>query len=476
MEITDRAPNVPLAKFKRTKILATVGPATDSYEAILALIKAGANGLRLNFSHDTYEVREQQIKWIRQASKEYGKPVAIVQDLQGPKMRLGEFEGVVPVQKGNSIRFVYNADYEATGQVPTQYDLSKKVKRGERLYVNDGRVRLTIASVKDGVVYATAENDGILIRRKGLNLPDTDFGGDIITKKDREDLAFGSAHDVDYVALSFIQSAKDVQTCRTILKNLGSQARIIAKIETKASVDNLEEIALAADALMVARGDLATETSPEAVPLVQREIISLGLRFAKPTIVATQMLASMVENDEPTRAEVSDIATAVILGTDCLMLSDETANGKHPLLAVEVMKRVIGYTQSSQVTDVDFVYADDIDRSRAMSSAVINLAENVRAKAIVAETKSGATALQIASHRPSISVIAVTSDKRTAQQLALVYGIKSYVRPADKQAAHQLTDWLHKQKVLSKGDIIVTASGKYPGVIGTTDTIKVRVL
>ena len=476
MEITDRAPNVPLAKFKRTKILATVGPATDSYEAILALIKSGANGLRLNFSHDTYEVREQQIKWIRQASKEYGKPVAIVQDLQGPKMRLGEFEGVVPVQKGNSIRFVYNADYEATGQVPTQYDLSKKVKRGERLYVNDGRVRLTIASVKDGVVYATAENDGILIRRKGLNLPDTDFGGDIITKKDREDLAFGSAHDVDYVALSFIQSAKDVQTCRTILKNLGSQARIIAKIETKASVDNLEEIALAADALMVARGDLATETSPEAVPLVQREIISLGLRFAKPTIVATQMLASMVENDEPTRAEVSDIATAVILGTDCLMLSDETANGKHPLLAVEVMKRVIGYTQSSQVTDVDFVYADDIDRSRAMSSAVINLAENVRAKAIVAETKSGATALQIASHRPSISVIAVTSDKRTAQQLALVYGIKSYVRPADKQAAHQLTDWLHKQKVLSKGDIIVTASGKYPGVIGTTDTIKVRVL
>ncbi len=476
MDMTDRAPNVPLAKFKRTKILATVGPATDSYEAILALIKAGANGLRLNFSHDDHAVREQQIKWIRQASQEYGKPVAIVQDLQGPKMRLGDFEGVVPVQKGQAVRFAYNATYEETGQLPTQYDLSKKVKRGERLYINDGSVRLTITSIKDGVVHATAEHDAVLIRRKGLNLPDTDFGGDVITKKDREDMVFGSTHDVDYVALSFVQSAKDIRSCRAILKNLGSQARVIAKIETRAAVDNLEEIALAADGLMVARGDLAVETSPEAVPVIQRQIIALGLRFAKPTMVATQMLASMLESEEPTRAEVSDIATAVILGTDCLMLSDETARGKHPVAAVEVMKRIIGFTQASQVTDVDFVYGEDIDRSRAMSAAVINLAENMQATAIVAETRSGATALQIASHRPSISVIAVTSDKRTAQQLALVYGIKSYVRPADRQAATKLTNWLQRHKVLSKGDIIVTASGKYPGVVGTTDTIKVRVL
>lgn len=476
MDTTDRAPNVPLAKFKRTKILATIGPATNSYEAILALIKAGANGLRLNFSHDTYEVREQQIKWIRQASKEYGKPVAIVQDLQGPKMRLGEFEGIVTVQKGHTIRFAYNADYEATGLVPTQYDLSKKVKRGERMLIFDGSVRLIISSIKDGVVHATAENDGILIRRKGINLPDTDFAGDIITKKDREDMVFGTTHDVDYVALSFIQSAKDVRSCKTILKNLGSQARVIAKIETRAAVDDLEAIMEEADGVMVARGDLAVETSPESVPLVQRQIIALGLRYAKPTFVATQMLHSMVEADEPTRAEVSDIATAVILGTDCLMLSDETAHGKHPIEAVEVMKRVIGFTQSNQVTDVDFLDPDDITHSRAMSAAVINLAENMHATAIVAETKSGATALQIASHRPGISVIAVTNDDRTAQQLALVYGVKSYVRPADKQAATKLTNWLHQHKVLKKGDIIVTASGKYPGVVGTTDTIKVRVL
>ncbi len=476
MDTTDRAPNVPLAKFKRTKILATIGPATDSYEAILALIKAGANGLRLNFGHDTYAVREQQIKWIRQASKEYGKPVAIVQDLQGPKMRLGEFEGVVAVQKGQTIRLAYNADYESTGIVPTQYDLSKKVKRGQRLYIFDGSVRTTVSSIKGGVVFASAENDGILIRRKGINLPDTDFAGDIITKKDREDLAFGTTHDIDYVALSFIQSGDDVRRFKTVLKGLGSSARIIAKIETKAAVDNLEDIAREADALMVARGDLAVETSPESVPVVQRQIIALGLRFAKPTIVATQMLASMVFANEPTRAEVSDIATAVILGTDCVMLSDETASGKYPLQTVEVMKRVIGFTQTSNIADVEFLDPGDLDHSRAMATAVINLAENMQAKAIVAETKSGATALQIASHRPSISVIAVTSDNRTAQQLALVYGIKSYVRPAGRQAANKLTDWLHLHKLLSKGDIIVTASGKYPGVVGTTDTIKVRVL
>ena len=476
METTDRAPNVPLAKFKRTKILATIGPASDSYETILALIKAGANGLRLNFSHDTYEVREKQIKWIRKAGKEYGKPVAIVQDLQGPKIRLGDFEGIVTVQKGQSLRFGYNAEYETTGIVPTQYDLSKKVKRGERLLIFDGSVRLIVTSLKDGIVHATADNDGILIRRKGINLPDTDFGGDIITKKDREDMAFGTTHDIDYVALSFIQSAKDVRSCKAILKNLGSQAKVIAKIETRAAVEDLEAIVQEADAVMVARGDLAVETSPESVPLVQRQIIALGLRYAKTTIVATQMLASMVESSEPTRAEVSDIATAVILGTDCVMLSDETANGKHPIEAVEVMKRVIGYTQSSQMTDVDFLDPDDMHQSRAMSAAVIQLADNMHAKAIVAETKSGATALQIASHRPSISVIAVTNDDRTAQQLAIVYGVKSYVRPAHKQAATKLTNWLHQQKVLQKGDIIVTASGKYPGVVGTTDTIKVRVL
>lgn len=476
MNLTDVPPNVPLAAFKRTKIIATVGPSTDSYQAILELIKAGANGLRLNCSHGTNEERTQQIKWIRKAANAYGKPVAIIQDLQGPKVRLGDFDGIVNVTKGSGLSFKYHSSYAETGHIPTQYDLSKKVKRGERLFLYDGKIRTTVTGVRAGVVYAQAENDGILIKRKGLNLPDTDFGGDIITTKDKADLAYGSTHDIDYVALSFVQTAGDIMNLRRLLKNLGSTARIIAKVETKAAVDNIEAIVTATDVIMIARGDLAVETPAESVPIVQRQIIGLGQRYGKPTIVATQMLASMTETLEPTRAEVSDVATAVIVGTDCVMLSDETASGKYPIEAVKVMKRVVGYTEHNPPLKALFPEYDDSSRQTAISKGLISLANSIHAKAIVVETNSGVTALQIASRRPEIPLIAVTNEVRTAQQLAIVYSVKAYVRPVDSLAAPKLTNWLQQNKLLKKGDIVVTASGRYPGVAGTTDTIKVLVL
>ena len=476
MSLTDVAPNVPISSFKRVKIIATLGPSTDSYESVLKLIKAGANGIRLNFSHGTHEERTRQIKWIRQAAKEYGKPVAIIQDLQGPKVRLGDFEGVVTVKKGAGLSFKYNADYEKTGHIPTQYDLSKKIKRGEQLYLYDGRVKTTVTSVRDGVVHVRAENDGILIKRKGMNLPDTDFGGDIITTKDKADLAYGSTQDIDYVALSFVQTAEDIINLRRLMKNLGFKARVIAKIETKAAVENIESITQETDSVMIARGDLAVETPAESVPIVQRKIIGLGLKYCKPTIVATQMMASMTEAPEPTRAEVSDVATAVLVGADCVMLSDETANGKYPIDAVKIMKRVIKYSEANSPLKAVFPQNEQHDTQAAIPKAVVHLAETVRAKAIVAETKSGATALQLASLRSEIPLIVVTDEVSTAQQLAIVYGAKSYVRPAHKEAAMKLTDWLLKEKVLKKGDMVVTASGRYPGVVGTTDTIKVRML
>ncbi len=475
MHQTDKAPNVPLKDFKRTKIIATVGPSTNDYESILALIKAGANGIRLNFSHGSPEERTQQIAWIRKASKAYGKPVAIIQDLQGPKIRLGDFEGIINVAKGQGLAFEYKADYAASGHVPTQYDLSKKVKRGERLYVYDGKLQTVVTSVRDGVVHVEALNAGIMIKRKGLNLPDTDFAGDIITAKDRADLVYGSASDIDYVALSFVQSAQDITNLRRLLKTMNSSARIIAKIETKAAVDNMEAIVQASDAVMIARGDLAVETPAESVPLVQRQIISYGLRYAKPTIVATQMLASMSETPEPTRAEVSDVATAVLVGADCVMLSDETASGQFPLEAVRVMKRVVRYTETNMPA-LALPETEVNSRQAVICDSVLNLAEGINAKAIVAETKSGATALQLAALRPNIPLIAAASDVRVAQQLALVYAVKSYVRPVDALAATKLTNWLQKHKVLSKGDVVVTTSGRHPGVVGTTDTIKVRVL
>ncbi len=474
---TKQTPNVAVKDFKRTKILATVGPATDSYEAVLDMIKAGANGLRLNFSHGDHAEHGQRIQWIRKASKEYGKPVAILQDLQGPKIRLGDFDGVIPVEEGQSLRFKYKSDYKRSGIIPTQYDLAKKVHRGERIFLFDGKVKTTVTSVKDGVVHVRADNDGVLLKRKGMNLPDTDFAGDVITDKDKADAAFGSTQDIDYVAQSFVQTADDINELRRILKNLGSNAKIVAKIETVAALEHIEAIIQTADAVMVARGDLAVETMPEAVPIAQRTIVGLCRKYAKPVIIATQMLATMTESTEPTRAEVSDVATAVIIGSDCVMLSDETANGRYPIEAIKTMKRITTYTEKN--SPVEAVYRQEpsmYTRQSAICSAVITLAEEVNAIAIVAETKSGATALQIASRRPNDPIIAVTSQERVSNQLAIVYGIKSYVRSDSKMAATKLTNWLEKNKVLNKGDTIVTASGQYAGVVGTTDTIKVRVL
>ncbi len=476
MNFTETAPLVPLESFKRTKIIATVGPATNSYAAILSLIKAGANGLRLNFSHGTHEERIQQIKWIRKASRAYGKPVAIIQDLQGPKIRLGDFDGVITLQAGQALTFKYKADYAKTGHVPMQYDLSKKVKRGERIYLYDGKILTTVTSIKDDIVHVRVENDGIIIKRKAMNLPDTDFRGDVITKKDKEDLAFGSTQDIDYVAQSFVQRAEDIESMRKLLRNLNMNVKLILKFETKAAINNMLDVVVASDVVMVARGDLAVEAAAEAVPIVQRQLIGLCQQLGKPVIVATQMLMSMTESPEPSRAEVSDVATAVILGSDCVMLSDETANGRYPIEAVKTMKKIILYTEAHLPLTVKYPYSEDPSRQNSISKAIISLAKDVHAVAIVAETNSGATAVEIARHRSEVPIIAVTNYVRTAQQLALVFGVKSYVRPVDRMAATKLTEWLIKNKVLAKGDVLVTASGRYPGVVGTTDTIKVRVL
>lgn len=478
MHLTELAPKVPLDSFKRTKIIATLGPATDTYEKVHQLIDAGANGIRLNFSHGTHEERLVQIPWIRKASEALGKPVAIIQDLQGPKVRLGDFDGIINVTTGETLRFEYKSDYVKSGIIPTQYDLSTKVKVGERLYLFDGKVRTKITKLDGKVVEAKAENDGILLKRKGMNLPDTDFKGDILTKKDMADIKFGATQDIDYVALSFVQTAADIDNLRKILKDLGSTAKLIAKVETKAAIEeaNMENIVKASDAVMVARGDLAVETPSESVPVVQRQLIGLCLKHAKPSIVATQMLLSMVDMPEPTRAEVSDVATAAFLGADCVMLSDETANGKYPIEAVQTMKRIVLFAEQHPPMKTVYPFEREHTLQNAISGSILSMARNIDARAIVAETRSGATALQIASRRPENALIAVTSEVRTAQQLAIVYDVKSYIRPADPEAAMKLTEWLLKNKVLTKGDVVVSVSGRYPGVSGATDTIKVRVL
>ena len=471
-----RKPEVPSER-TLTKILATIGPATSSYELVLELIKSGVNGFRLNFSHGTHKEKGEQIKWVRKAASELGVRVSIVQDLQGPKMRLGDFDGALEVKRGQTLVLEHDADFSQSGHLPTQYDLSTKVKRGERVMLFDGRVISQVSAIKNGEVYVEVQNDGILIKRKGINLPDTDFAGDVITPKDRADLIWGASQDIDYVALSFVQSDEDIKQLRRILSTINFNARIIAKIETKAAIDNLEDIIKESDLIMIARGDLAVETPAESIPLVQRNIIALGRRYAKPTIVATQMLISMTQEMEPSRAEVSDVATAVLIGADCLMLSEETAAGRYPVEAAKTMQRIISYTESHAPA---LVSLDDANLNQsiqdAITEAIIKLTQIVKAKAIVAETKTGSTALSIAARRPSTPLIAVTNLERTAQQLAIVFGLSSFVRPATTKAAVKLTDYLRDTHVFSKGDVIVTVSGQQPGVVGTTDTIKVRML
>ena len=469
---------------KRTKILATLGPATNSPEKIKALIEAGANGFRLNFSHGSYEERLDQIKWIRDASRQIGRPVAILQDLQGPKIRLGVLkDNHFDVKAGSEIVLDYTVqEHDGSANLPIQYNLADKVKVGEPVYLFDGKIRgHMVERVSDTAIKVRIDNDGFLMSRKGLNLPDTDFGGDIITPKDMADIEFGADKDIDFVALSFIQSADDVNNLRQILVSQGSTAQIIAKIETKAAIEpeTLKEIVKAADGVMAARGDMAVETSAEIVPIVEREIIRLCRKYGKLSIVATQMMASMVDSPEPTRAEVSDVATAAILGTDVVMLSDETANGNYPVETVKMMANTVRYTQSRwPMNDMPIEEGEANRRRNAIAHAAVEVAERVDADFIIAETKSGATAARIAALRPELPIIAVTPSPRVAQQLALSYATRSYVRDDEEHAGVNVAkELLTTGKYSSNGRlVVVVVSGRQPGATGGTDTLRVRVI
>ena len=469
---------------KRTKILVTLGPATNSPEKIKALIEAGANGFRLNFSHGSYEERLDQIKWIRDASRQIGRPVAILQDLQGPKIRLGALkDNHFDVKAGSEIVLDHAVqERDGSANLPIQYNLADKVKVGEPVYLFDGKIRgHMVERVSDTAIKVRIDNDGFLMSRKGLNLPDTDFGGDIITPKDMADIEFGADKDIDFVALSFIQSADDVNNLRQILVSQGSTAQIIAKIETKAAIEpeTLKEIVKAADGVMAARGDMAVETSAEIVPIVEREIIRLCRKYGKLSIVATQMMASMVDSPEPTRAEVSDVATAAILGTDVVMLSDETANGNYPVETVKMMANTVRYTQSRwPMNDMPIEEGEANRRRNAIAHAAVEVAERVDADLIIAETKSGATAARIAALRPELPIIAVTPSPRVAQQLALSYATRSYVRDDEEHAGVNVAkELLTTGKYSSNGRlVVVVVSGRQPGATGGTDTLRVRVI
>ena len=467
--------------FKRTKILATIGPATFSQEKVFQLLDAGVNGIRMNFSHGDNESRLEQINWVRTASQRLGKPVAILQDLQGPKIRLGILkDNMLDVKAGDMLILDSEiAEHDGSFNLPVQYNLAEKMKVGEPLYMFDGKIKTIVREiVSSTAIRVEVQNDGFLMSRKGLNLPDTDFGGDIMTSKDIADLEWGAKQDFDYVALSFVQKADDIIDLRQRLVELGSTVDIIAKIETKSAVDpeNLEEIVKASDGVMVARGDLAVEAGAEIVPVMQRRIIALCRKYCKLVIVATQMMGSMVDNPEPSRAEVSDVANAVIQGADVVMLSDETANGKYPIETVRAMRKTIIYTQEhSEVMMVDKTEMRE-KTDAILSYTAAQLARRIKARAIIAETNTGATAVNVGAYRPNLPIVCVTENVKTAQKLALSYASRPYIRPNELNAATKLAEELKRGGYFGEDPVtVVLVSGHHPEP-GKTDNIQIKTL
>jgi pyruvate kinase len=462
------------ADFKRTKILATIGPASSSADHIERIITAGANGLRVNFSHGTHSEHAEVIEHARRISRRLGKPVAIVQDLQGPKIRVGQLPSDgINLAAGSVVSLRYDSDYAATSIIPIQYDFSGHVSKGHHIYLRDGQMQLTVISSRSGLIKATVAVGGQLFSHQGINLPDADFAGSILTDKDLADIAWGIKHDIDYMALSFVQTASDIDRLRRLLVKGRSDAAIIAKIETRAAITNLEEIITATDGVMIARGDLAVESKPEAIPIIQRRIIELCKRHHKFVIVATQMLESMVQAPQPTRAEVSDVAVAVLDGADVVMLSAETAVGKYPVETVEIMKRIIRYTQAHSPHELRVNFNDQTTRQSALSAAAIILARTMGAKMIISETSSGATARNLASFRPHIPIAIITQNKRVYQQLALLWGGKVYLTEQAAKGTDLTMKRLKASGELQPGDTVVVTCGR-PGVSGGTDTVSIR--
>ncbi len=479
---------------------------------ITQLLAAGVNGVRLNFSHGSHEEHRAKLKAARKAAHELGRSVAIIQDLAGPKIRLGTLpEEGVKISKGEVLHLSYQASFDELRILPTQYDFSGDVAIGEHIYLRDGQIKTVITKVAGGIVSVKALNAGVVLSNHGINLPDTVLKGSVLTPKDRKDVGFALREDVDYVALSFVQNADSIHALRDLLKRGKSRAKIITKIETKPAVHHLREIIAASDAVMIARGDLGVEVGAENVPIIGRQIIELAKQAKKPVIMATQMLESMMTSIEPSRAEANDVSTAVLLGVDSVMLSGETAIGQFPLETVQMMKKIILKAEEyghGPAHNADFLLEDNqihsarnllpsstnteeqryrivferdpgspptrsaLEIQTSIALAAISLTEQLSAKLILAETLSGATARSISSLRPNTPIIMATPDPRTYNQLAIVWGGKSFLVPGQQQISNLVLKELRKRGNIKKGDLIVSAFGTTHGITGGTDTIR----
>lgn len=451
---------------KKTKIICTIGPASQDKSTLKKLIKAGMNGARLNFSHGTYDQFELIIKNVREVSEETKTPIAIIQDLQGPKIRIGKVSpSGVPVKKGQIITLNTKISGEETKKdglhIPLQYKkLPADIKQGDPILIDDGRVELVALKTNliKTEIKCEVKNSGTLFSNKGLNAPKTALSIESMSKKDLQDLEFGLTQDVDYVALSFVRNVKDIEKLRKLIKDHKKfQTKIIAKIERPEAMENLTEIIEASDAVMVARGDLGIEIPAEKVPLAQKRIIKEANRQGKPVITATHVLNSMVENPLPTRAEISDAANAIFDKTDAIMLSNETAVGAYPIEACQVLNDV-AHEIEPEIERYQLQTSTELDTIDAICNNAVTLATDIKAKYIVTLSKSGHTASQISKNRGSTEIIVFTNKRKTRNQMAIVWGLSKvfYEETLDFKTPVELVKArLKKEKLIKASDEVV---------------------
>lgn len=450
--------------YNKTKIVATVGPACNSREALKELIIAGVDVFRLNFSHGTHEFHLQTINNIRELNKEMNTHVCILQDLQGPKIRIEEVENnAIDLEVGDNLIITSDRVLGTKNKVSTTYrSLPQDVQIGDTILIDDGNIELRVKTKNEKEVSAEVIHGGVLKSRKGINLPATTVSAPSLTEKDYEDLVFGLENDVDWIALSFVRKEEDIHELRKIIEENNKNCRIVAKIEKPEAVKNIESIISSTDAIMVARGDLGVEIPMERVPIVQKDIIKKCNLAAKPVIVATQMLESMIQNPRPTRAEASDVANALMDGADAVMLSAETASGAYPTKAVRSMARILESVEKSTLAiyhknyDMD-TKSETFYNDRVLAGACV-IARDTCAKAITGITFSGYTAFGLARHRPLANIFIFTENRKLLQQLNLIWGVRGYFYDKFKSTDQSIEDtknMLKEMGMVNVGDIMV---------------------
>ncbi|MEU7216200.1 pyruvate kinase [Nocardia iowensis] len=463
---------------RRTKIVCTLGPATATEDRIRELVESGMDVARLNFSHGEHADHAENYKKVRQASDHLGRAVGILADLQGPKIRLGRFiEGKTVWATGEEVRITVDEVDGTHDRVSTTYkELAADAKPGDRLLVDDGKVGLTVTKVDGNDVVCRVTEGGPVSNNKGVSLPGMDVSVPALSEKDIEDLEFALKLGVDFIALSFVRSPADVELVHDIMDRVGRRVPVIGKLEKPEAIDNLEAIVLAFDAVMVARGDLGVELPLEQVPLVQKRAIQMARENAKPVIVATQMLESMIENSRPTRAEASDVANAVLDGADAVMLSGETSVGAYPIETVRTMARIVHAVETESTRVPPLTHVPRTKRG-VISYAARDIGERLNAKALVAFTQSGDTVRRLARLHTPLPLLAFTPLPEVRSQLALTWGTETFIVPmVDTTDAmiHQVDVALLSMERYQKGDLVVIVAGSPPGTVGSTNLIHVH--